>query len=54
MTIEILVKDDNGETVAKRESLSFESAQEDLGKLENYTRRESLRILSEIENRDEE
>jgi len=25
-----------------------------LGKLENYTRRESLRILSEIENRDEE
>lgn len=36
MKIQIIVVDDNDEVLCKRESLSFESAGEDLGKLERF------------------
>lgn len=34
--IEIIVRDEDGEIVCRGQSLSFEGAEEDLGKLEKY------------------
>ena len=42
MEIEIRVLDEDGEVIIKRTALTFESAEEALGKLERYCKKEGL------------
>jgi len=48
MQIEIIIKDDDGKLLAKRIALGFETAEEDLGKLERFMQRE-YNLLSDEE-----